>query len=43
MTKQIETDEDLDNLVLDAQARFTVEEAQARMDAINAQFDIGDL
>jgi len=43
MTYQIETSEDLDTLILDNKARFTLEEAIARRDARNALFDVGDL
>lgn len=43
MTQQIETAEDIDTIVLDSRARFTLEEAIARRDARNAQFDVGDL
>jgi len=43
MTQQFDTDADLDNLVLDAPARFTVEEAQARRDAFNATVSIEEL
>jgi len=43
MTQQFEISEDLDSLILDNKARFTVEEVIARRDARNAQFDVGDL
>ena len=43
MAYQIEIADELDNLVLDNRARFTVEEAIARRDARNSQFDVGEL
>lgn len=43
MAQQFETRDDLDNLVLDAPARFTVEEAIARRDAFNASVSDDEL
>jgi len=43
MTQQFETSDDLENLVLDAQARFTREEFIARRDAFNATVSVDEL
>lgn len=43
MAQQIETADDLDTLVLENKARFTVEEAQARRDAFNDTVSIEEL
>ena len=43
MAQQFETADDLETLVLDAPARFSVEEAQARRDAFNATVSIEEL
>lgn len=43
MVKQFETSDDLEDLVLDAPARFTVEEFLARREAFNATVSVDEL